>query len=274
MANRSAGPARRTWTACLDRSERTERDRPGDPALAASCRRRGGGVVVVIRSESARMVREVGEAGRAAMASSPRSGRPGTSPPIWPRASPVARMFTVALDALGRPARYPLPRRRDQRAAVRRRAAPRVLRRRLGRRDGGQRHGRLPHQPGRRPVMLRQPVDASGLRGTVVNMGSVLDCSPSPDYFGTIAYAASKGAVRVADARRRGAVRPGAHPLQPARPRPDRHPDGRPGRRRPGDPPYLATKQPMAGGPGTADDSPRPPSTSASRPPGSSPAPC
>ena len=30
----------------------------------------------------------------------------------------------------------------------------------------------------------------------MVNVGSVLDRSPSPEFFGTIAYAASKGAVR------------------------------------------------------------------------------
>ena len=44
--------------------------------------------------------------------------------------------------------------------------------------------------------MLEQPLDATGLRGTVVNVGSVLDRSPSPRHFGTLAYAASKGAVR------------------------------------------------------------------------------
>ncbi len=45
-------------------------------------------------------------------------------------------------------------------------------------------------------VMLDQPLDAAGLRGTVVNVGSVVDRSPSPVHFGTLAYAASKGAVR------------------------------------------------------------------------------
>ncbi len=45
-------------------------------------------------------------------------------------------------------------------------------------------------------VMLGQPLDATGLRGTVVNVGSVVDRSPSPVHFGTLAYAASKGAVR------------------------------------------------------------------------------
>ena len=44
--------------------------------------------------------------------------------------------------------------------------------------------------------MLEQPRDENGLRGTVLNVGSVIDQSPAPDHFGTIAYAASKGAVR------------------------------------------------------------------------------
>ena len=44
--------------------------------------------------------------------------------------------------------------------------------------------------------MLAQALDEFGLRGTVLNTGSVLGGSPSPSFFGTIAYAASKGAVR------------------------------------------------------------------------------
>jgi NAD(P)-dependent dehydrogenase (short-subunit alcohol dehydrogenase family) len=43
--------------------------------------------------------------------------------------------------------------------------------------------------------MLEQPVGPSGLRGTVLNMGSVSAFSPQADYFATHAYAAAKGAV-------------------------------------------------------------------------------
>lgn len=43
--------------------------------------------------------------------------------------------------------------------------------------------------------MLDQPVGPSGLRGTVLNMGSVSAFSPQADFFATHAYAASKGAV-------------------------------------------------------------------------------
>jgi len=45
-------------------------------------------------------------------------------------------------------------------------------------------------------IMREQTVDSTGLRGSIVNIGSVLAESPSPRHFGTIAYAASKGAVR------------------------------------------------------------------------------
>jgi NAD(P)-dependent dehydrogenase (short-subunit alcohol dehydrogenase family) len=103
-------------------------------------------------------------------------------------------------------------------------------------------------------IMLEQPPDATGLRGTVVNVGSVLDRSPSPLHFATIAYAASKGAVRAmtrsAAARyaperiRFNLLVPGlidtpmaARAVNDSRIRP-----------------YLAAKQPMAGGAGSAED--------------------
>jgi NAD(P)-dependent dehydrogenase (short-subunit alcohol dehydrogenase family) len=103
-------------------------------------------------------------------------------------------------------------------------------------------------------VMLEQPLDAAGLRGTVVNVGSVVDRSPSPVHFGTLAYAASKGAVRAltlaaaaryaADRIRFNLLAPGlidtpmaARAVNDSRLRP-----------------YLATKQPIAGGPGLAED--------------------
>jgi NAD(P)-dependent dehydrogenase (short-subunit alcohol dehydrogenase family) len=102
--------------------------------------------------------------------------------------------------------------------------------------------------------MLAQSLDDRGLRGTVLNMGSVLGWSPAPDFFGTYAYAASKGAIRAMTlnaaaryARDRirfnliapalietpMATRAAADPMIRA---------------------YLATKQPIAGGPGTAED--------------------
>ena len=43
--------------------------------------------------------------------------------------------------------------------------------------------------------MLRQPISESGLRGSVVNMASVLALAPEAEHFATHAYAASKGAI-------------------------------------------------------------------------------
>ena len=103
-------------------------------------------------------------------------------------------------------------------------------------------------------VMLAQPLDAVGVRGTVVNVGSVLDRSPSPVHFGTLAYAASKGAVRALtlsssaqyapEGIRFNLLVPGlidtpmsVRAVADARLRP-----------------YLVRKQPLAGGPGAADD--------------------
>jgi NAD(P)-dependent dehydrogenase (short-subunit alcohol dehydrogenase family) len=102
--------------------------------------------------------------------------------------------------------------------------------------------------------MLRQPVDAFGLRGTVVNVGSVLDRSPAPPHFGTIAYAASKGAVRsltLAAAARYAPERIRFNLLAPGLI------DTPMSARAVNDPairPYVAARQPIAGGPGTAAD--------------------
>ena len=43
--------------------------------------------------------------------------------------------------------------------------------------------------------MLEQEVDESGVRGAILNMGSVLAAAPEPRHFATHAYAAAKGAV-------------------------------------------------------------------------------
>jgi NAD(P)-dependent dehydrogenase (short-subunit alcohol dehydrogenase family) len=102
--------------------------------------------------------------------------------------------------------------------------------------------------------MLVQPRDEAGLRGTILNMGTVLTQAPSPRYFGTIAYAASKGAVHTltlaaaaryaADGIRFNLLAPGLIDTPMAR-------------RAVGEPEirtYLETKQPLAGGPGTPED--------------------
>jgi NAD(P)-dependent dehydrogenase (short-subunit alcohol dehydrogenase family) len=102
--------------------------------------------------------------------------------------------------------------------------------------------------------MRAQPLDAAGLRGTVLNMGSVLGSSPSPEYFGTFAYAASKGAIHamtLAAAARYARDRVRFNLIVPgliATPMADRAVGN------PAILAYLATKQPMAGGPGTPAD--------------------
>jgi NAD(P)-dependent dehydrogenase (short-subunit alcohol dehydrogenase family) len=102
--------------------------------------------------------------------------------------------------------------------------------------------------------MRKQEIDATGLRGTVLNVGSVLDRSPSPEHFGTLAYSTSKGAVRAmtqaaaaqyaADRIRFNLVVPGLIDTPMAA----RAANDTRIRR------YLAAKQPLAGGPGTAID--------------------
>jgi NAD(P)-dependent dehydrogenase (short-subunit alcohol dehydrogenase family) len=102
--------------------------------------------------------------------------------------------------------------------------------------------------------MLTQQVDRHGLRGTILNMGSVLGWSPAPDFFGTYAYAASKGAIRAmtlnaASQFARERIR--FNLIAPALI--ETPMSGR----AVGDPrirTYLETKQPLVAGPGTAED--------------------
>jgi NAD(P)-dependent dehydrogenase (short-subunit alcohol dehydrogenase family) len=109
-----------------------------------------------------------------------------------------------------------------------------------------------------RRMLAQTPLETSGqgggARGSVVNVGSVLARSPAPHHFGTVAYAASKGAVEsltraaaaryAADGIRFNLVAPGLIETPMAT-------------RAVADPAirhYLATKQPIAGGPGSALD--------------------
>ena len=102
--------------------------------------------------------------------------------------------------------------------------------------------------------MLAQPPDDDGVRGAVLNLGSVLERSPAPLFFGTHAYAASKGAVRALtlaaaaryapDGIRFNLIEPGLVDTPMAA-------------RAVGDPAiraYLQAKQPLAGGPCAAED--------------------
>jgi NAD(P)-dependent dehydrogenase (short-subunit alcohol dehydrogenase family) len=91
-------------------------------------------------------------------------------------------------------------------------------------------------------------------RGSIVNVGSVLTVSPSPRLFGTVAYAASKGAVRaltLASAARYAPERIRFNLIEPGLI------DTPMARRAVGDPAiraYLAHKQPLSAGPGLPED--------------------
>jgi NAD(P)-dependent dehydrogenase (short-subunit alcohol dehydrogenase family) len=103
-------------------------------------------------------------------------------------------------------------------------------------------------------IMRGQERDNAGLRGTVLNTGSVLAVSPAADFFDTVAYAASKGAVRsltLAAAARYARDRIRFNLMSPALV------DTPMSARAMGDPAirsYLATKQPLVGGPVTPGD--------------------
>jgi NAD(P)-dependent dehydrogenase (short-subunit alcohol dehydrogenase family) len=102
--------------------------------------------------------------------------------------------------------------------------------------------------------MLAQAPDEHEVRGTVLNMGSVLGWSPAADFFGTIAYAASKGAIQALtlsaaaryarDGIRFNLIAPALIDT-PMAVRAVTDPAIRA---------YLATKQPLSGGPGTPED--------------------
>lgn len=104
-----------------------------------------------------------------------------------------------------------------------------------------------------RRMLAREP-DGGGSRGAILLMSSVLARHPSPDHFGTHAYAASKGAiealVRAAAATyaRHGIRINGIAPSLVATPMSERAQ---------GDPAilaYLEQKQPLADGPIAADE--------------------
>jgi NAD(P)-dependent dehydrogenase (short-subunit alcohol dehydrogenase family) len=103
-------------------------------------------------------------------------------------------------------------------------------------------------------LMRGQPLDAEGLRGTVLNMGSVLGWSPSPRYFGTFAYAASKGAIRAMTLAAAAAYAPERIRFNLIAPALIETPMATRAVTDPEIRRYLAAKQPIAGGPGTPED--------------------
>ena len=102
--------------------------------------------------------------------------------------------------------------------------------------------------------MLRQPIDEHGLRGTVLNTGSVLGRSPSPEFFGTFAYAASKGALRAMTLSAASRYAPDRIRFNLLSPGLIETPMSARAVNDPKILEFLATKQPLAAGPGTAED--------------------
>jgi NAD(P)-dependent dehydrogenase (short-subunit alcohol dehydrogenase family) len=103
--------------------------------------------------------------------------------------------------------------------------------------------------------MLAQEVSPeTGTRGVVVNVGSVLAHAPSPRHFGTIAYAASKGALRAmtfAAASAYAAEKVRFNLVEPAL---IETPMSRRAVEDPVIAAFLAEKQPLGGGPGRPED--------------------
>jgi NAD(P)-dependent dehydrogenase (short-subunit alcohol dehydrogenase family) len=103
-------------------------------------------------------------------------------------------------------------------------------------------------------IMRSQILDAAGLRGTVLNLGSVLDESPAPEHFGTIAYATSKGAIRAMTRSAAACYAPERIRFNLLAPALIDTPMAARAVTDPAIRSYLAAKQPIAGGPGTAED--------------------
>lgn len=102
--------------------------------------------------------------------------------------------------------------------------------------------------------MLSQTPDDRGMRGSVVNVGSVLAFSPAPDHFGTIAYAASKGALQAMTLAAASAYAPEGIRFNLVAPGLIETPMSARAVQDPAIRAYLETKQPLAHGPGSPED--------------------
>lgn len=103
-------------------------------------------------------------------------------------------------------------------------------------------------------VMLSQSDQETGLRGSIVNVGSVLADSPSPQLFGTVAYAASKGALRALTLASASQLAPTHVRINLVEPGLIDTPMAARAVNDPAILDYLARKQPLRGGPGSAED--------------------
>ena len=95
--------------------------------------------------------------------------------------------------------------------------------------------------------MLRQERDATGLRGTILNMSSVLARRPSPRFFATHAYAASKGAIEAFSLAAAASYAPQGIRINVIAPALVATPMSRRAREDPSIRAYLEEKQPLTG---------------------------
>lgn len=102
--------------------------------------------------------------------------------------------------------------------------------------------------------MRGQALDDAGLRGSVVNTGSILAESPSPRLFNTVAYSAAKGALRSMTLNAAATYAPERVRFNLVVPSLIDTPMAARSTTNPTTLHYLRTKQPLAAGPGRADD--------------------
>jgi NAD(P)-dependent dehydrogenase (short-subunit alcohol dehydrogenase family) len=102
--------------------------------------------------------------------------------------------------------------------------------------------------------MLIQERDAAGLRGTLLNMSSVLARRPSPRFFATHAYAASKGAIEAFSLAAAASYAPEGIRINVIAPALVATPMSRRAQEDLAIRAYLAEKQPLTGGVIDADD--------------------
>lgn len=102
--------------------------------------------------------------------------------------------------------------------------------------------------------MLAQHRDTAGLRGTILNMSSVLAREPSPRFFATHAYAASKGAIEAFSRAAAAFYAPAGIRINVIAPALVATPMSQRAQEDPAIRAYLAEKQPLTGGPIDPDD--------------------
>lgn len=102
--------------------------------------------------------------------------------------------------------------------------------------------------------MLTQERDATGLRGTILNMSSVLARHPSPKFFATHAYAASKGAIEALSLAAAASYAPEGIRINVIAPALVATPMSQRAQKNPDVRAYLAEKQALTGGVIEAND--------------------